>query len=156
MPKNNRKPSMASTLEKRRETKSIIRPMQITCCFISHYPKRAVAGSTIEITQKNSKAVQTPLFTCARRPQDPSPMWLFVIIGWFLDPSGVEVWFHPGMCERTKRMSHSWYLHDKTSSLENLKRVHDCEFPTPIIVSTRHFHQILSCSILKHHTCMEH
>jgi hypothetical protein len=27
MPKNNRKPSMASTLEKRRETKSIIRPM---------------------------------------------------------------------------------------------------------------------------------
>ncbi len=67
--------------------------MQITCCFISHYPKRAVAGSTIEITQKNSKAVQTPLFTCARRPQDPSPMWLFVIIGWFLDPSGVGVWF---------------------------------------------------------------
>jgi hypothetical protein len=25
-------------------------------------------------------------------------MWLFVI-GWFLDPSGVGVWFHPGMCE---------------------------------------------------------
>ncbi len=48
-----------------------------------------------------------PVFTGGRRPRGPSfltdsnsqaHMWLFVI-GWFLVPSGIVVWFHPGKCE---------------------------------------------------------
>ncbi len=113
-----------------------------------------MAGSTIKTTPTNSKARNRPMSSHVQGdPGVPALCHHWVVSG---PLRGREVWFHPGMCERTKRMTHSWYLHDKTSFLENLTRVHDCEFPTPIIVSTSHFHQILSCSILKHHTCMEH
>lgn len=69
MTKDNRKPSMTLTLEKSRETKSIIKPLQVTLLFLFNYPKRGVAGSTIKISPNRFQGYkQTPVLTCARVP----------------------------------------------------------------------------------------
>jgi len=62
MPKNNKKPSTASTLEKRKETKFIIRPMQVACCFFLITQKGWWLGPPLKIPQKVLRLQRNPCF----------------------------------------------------------------------------------------------
>jgi hypothetical protein len=125
MPKGKRNPSISVTLEKRRETKSIIKPLQVSLIT----QKGGWLGPLLKLAPTSSKARNRPLSSHVRGdPGVPafwriSAMWLFSI-RWFIDspqgsqhvalchwvvsgPPGVGVWFHPGMgCARAKNGSH--------------------------------------------------
>jgi hypothetical protein len=59
MTKRNFLKSMASTVEKRGKTKSMIIPMQVPCCFFI-YPKWGWLGPPLKLPPTSSKAAKSP------------------------------------------------------------------------------------------------